>query len=109
MPQESSDALEEEILDYKLAPKADLPSIELSEASSSVGVELCSYWEEIERVKTLDGRPRFPHLTSLAKCVLSLPVSNADTERVFSNVRKIVTDYQTEMEQSLCVHSYHAN
>ena len=33
----------------------------------------------------LTGRPRFPHL---AECVLSLPVSNADTKRVFSNVRK---------------------
>ena len=64
---------------------------------------MCSYWEEIGRMKTLDGRPRFPHLTSLAKCILSLPVSNADTERVFSNVRKIVTDYRTKMEQStLC-------
>ena len=49
---------------------------------------------------TLDGRPQFPHLTSLAKCVLSSPVSNADTERVFSNVRKTVTDFRTEMEQS---------
>ena len=104
VPQESIDALEEEMLDSKLAPTSSLPSSELNgEASSSVGVELCSYWEEIGRMKTLDGRPRFPHLTSLAKCILSLPVSNADTERVFSNVRKIGTDYRTKMEQStLC-------
>ena len=31
----------------------------------------------------------------LTKC---LPVSNADTERVFSTVRKIITDYRTESE-----------
>lgn len=104
VPQGSLGALQEEMLDYKLAPASSLPGSELSgESSSSVGVELCSYWEEIGRMRTLDGRAQFPHLTSLAKCVLSLPVSNADTERVFSNVRKLVTDYRTEMEQStLC-------
>ena len=71
---------------YILAPTWSLPSSEVNgEASSSVGVQLRSYWREIGRMKTL---PQFPHLTSFAKCVLSLPVSNADTERVFSNVRK---------------------
>ena len=36
-------------------------------------------------------------------CLLSLPHSNADTERIFSIVRKIITDYRTEMEQNtLC-------
>ena len=54
-------------------------------------------------MKTLAGLARFPNFTRLAKCVLALPVSNADTERVFSIVRKIVTEYRTEMEQStLC-------
>ena len=54
-------------------------------------------------MKTLCGTPRFPNFTRLAKCILSLPISNVDTERVFSIVRKIVTDYRTEMDQStLC-------
>ena len=55
VPQESIDALEEKVLDYKLAPTSSLCTYnsELNgEASSSIGVELCSYWEEI---KTLDG------------------------------------------------------
>ena len=35
--------------------------------------------------------------------LLALPVSNAETERVFSIVRKIVTDYRSQMDQStLC-------
>ena len=52
---------------------------------------------------TPDGSARFPNLSQLAKCILALPVSNAETERVFSVVRKIVTDYQTQMDQStLC-------
>ncbi len=43
------------------------------------------------------------HFSTLEKCVLSLPVSNADTERVFSHVKKILTDHRTEMDSStLC-------
>ena len=84
MPQESINALEEEVLNYKLAPTSSLPTYTVSgEASYSVSVDLCLYWEVIGRMKTLHDRPRFPHLSALAKCVLSLPVSNADTERNF--------------------------
>ncbi len=51
----------------------------------------------------MQGENQFPVLVSLSKCLLSLPISNADTERVFSIVRKIVTDYRKEMEQdTLC-------
>ncbi len=59
---------------------------------------------------TPDGAVRFPNLSRLAKCVLALPVSNAETERVFSIVRKIVTDYRTQMDQNaLCaLLSFHA-
>ena len=54
-------------------------------------------------MKNLNGTTRFPLLTRLAKFLLSLPHSNADTERVSSIVRKIITDYHTEMEPStLC-------
>ena len=104
VPQSSFDALQEEVLDYKLAPSLTLPTVEQRSTEDSLdGTKLCSYWQEVGRMMTVDGRPRFPHLTCLAKCVLSLPVSNADTERVFSVVRKIVTDYRTEMDQStLC-------
>ena len=49
---------------------------------------------------TTNGTVRCPLLTRLAKCLLSLPHSNADTERVFSVVRKIITDYSTEIEPS---------
>ena len=65
--------------------------------------EVCAYWQHIGRMTTLDGAARFPNLSRLAKCVLALPVLNAETERVFSIVRKIVTDYRTQMDQStLC-------
>ena len=51
-------------------------------------------------MKTLHG---VAIISRLAKRVLALPVSNADTERVLSMVRKIVTDYRTELNRStLC-------
>lgn len=97
------DALEEEALDYALAPHATMPSVHRENGKPTMSADLCAYWHEVGKLKTLDGKDRFPTLTQLAKCLLSLPVSNADTERVFSIVRKIITDYRTEMEQStLC-------
>ena len=103
VPEESFDTLEEEALDYILTPSSTMPSVRKEEGKPTQSVDMCVYWQEIGRMKTLEGRPRFPNLTKLAKCLLALPHSNADTERVFSMVRKIVTDYRTEMEQStLC-------
>jgi len=95
--QGSLDVLEEEVLDYKLSPPSAIPSVHKEPGKPTKSAELCVYCQEIGRMKTC-GTPRL-----LAKCVLSLPISNADTEMVFSIVRKIVTDYRTKKDQStLC-------
>ena len=61
---------------------------------------ICSYWQQAGQIKTLHG---VAIISRLAKCVLALAVSNADTERMLSMVRKIVTDYLTELNPStLC-------
>lgn len=101
--EDNFDCLEEEVLDYVLASSAVMPSVHKDDGKPTKSEELCKYWQEVGSMKTLQGDDRFPSLFLLAKCLLSLPVSNADTERVFSIVRKIITDYRTEMEQStLC-------
>ena len=93
VPEQSLDALEEEVLDYKLAPLSGMPTT----------TDICSYWQEVGQMYVLNGTLRFPNLAKLAKCILALPVSNADTERVFSIVKKIVTSYRTDLEQTtLC-------
>ena len=80
-----------------------IQSVHKDEGKPTGTAELSIYWKDISEMKTLDGRDRFPLMADLAKCVLSLPVSNADTERVFNIVRKIITDYWREMEQdTLC-------
>ncbi|XP_034248085.1 uncharacterized protein LOC117649413 [Thrips palmi] len=45
-------------------------------------------WADIGEMKTLSDELRFPQLSKLARCVLSLPHANSDCERVFA----IVTD-----------------
>ena len=63
--------------------------------------ELRKYWQTWE-MKTASGTLRFPNLTNLFK-MLTLPHSNADTERVFSIVRRILTEQRSQLEQStLC-------
>ena len=101
LPDDAVDHLEEEVLDYTLVSAEELPATSTEARNSARNKELCSYWQGIGKLTTLDGSVQFPYLASLAKCLLSLPHSNADTERVFSIVRKIVTDYRTEMDQSL--------
>ena len=51
-------------------------------------------------MKCLDGTACFMYISKLAKCLLALPHSSADIERVFSIVCKIVTDFRTELDQS---------
>ena len=103
-PPDCLDALEEETLDYILLPSSSLPSpVGNDNSEQSKNDELCAYWQQIGKMTTLGSTARFPNLSRLAKCILSLPVSNADTERVFSIVRKIITEYRTQMDQStLC-------
>ena len=102
-PPDIYDALEEEVLDYKLSPPSDFPDVDKEGRECIDNHKLCSYWQSVGEMKTLCGTARFPYLSKLSKCLLALPVSNAETERVFSIVRKIVTDYRSQMDQStLC-------
>ena len=103
VPSELFDVLQEEVLDYKLSPQSDFPNVDKEGKERHEDYELCSYWQSVGEMKTLCGTTRFPNLPKLSKCLLALPVSNAETERVFSIVRKIVTDYRSQMDQStLC-------
>ena len=100
---EQCDSLDEEVLDYLLLSPELLPKCH-KEAGKPTNVEkLCEYWQKIGEMKTASGELRFPNLTKLFKCLLSLPHSNADTERVFSIVRKILTEQRSQLDQStLC-------
>ena len=70
------------MLDYKLSQRSAMPSVDREAGKPNKSAFLCSYWQQVGQMKTLHGVARFPQLTRLAKCVLALPVSNADTESV---------------------------
>jgi hypothetical protein len=54
-------------------------------------------------MRTLDGELRFPKFFKLMAGLLSIPCSNADSERGFSILRKIHTDQRSNLDQSTIV------
>ena len=88
----SLDRLKEEFEDFKLSP-GDLPSIVKYKAADGVMRSKAGlFWSEVKKITTFDGQPRFHLLHQLMAGLLSIPVSNADSERGFSMLRKIHTE-----------------
>ena len=55
------------------------------------------FWNELEKVRDVNGKLKFGLLASVAKLVSIFPHSNADEERVFSLVRKNKTAFRANM------------
>ena len=80
----SLDILKEEFQDFKLSP-GDLPSVVKYKAADGVmRSKSGQFWSEIKKITTLDGQPRFNVLHQLMAGLLSIPVSNADSERGYA-------------------------
>ena len=100
---ESLDQLREEFLDFKLSP-TDLPSlVEYTTADLTKKPRAGKFCSEVDGISTLDGKRRFTTLCKLMYGLLSIPCSNADSERAFSMLRKIHTDQRPNLEQSTIV------
>lgn len=56
-------------------------------------------WSMISQIKGLDGKPKFSELANLMLGILVFPHRNADSERMFSQVRK----NRTEIRQNLSI------
>ena len=54
----------------------------------------------MNKIKTLDGGQRFPCLSKLMAGLLTIPVTNADSERGCSILRKIHTDQRPSLKPS---------
>ena len=54
--------------------------------------------EDENAVKSPMGEQRYKYLATLALQLLSIPASNADSERVFSLVRRIKTDFRSSLQ-----------
>ena len=94
---DSLDKLREEFMDFTLSP-ADLPDPSLYKSASGEKPRAGVFWNEVGQIKTLDGELRFPSLFRLMAGLLTIPASNADSERGFSVLRKI---HHTDQRPSL--------
>ena len=57
-------------------------------------------WAKVGDIKDAAGHRKYADLVKVAHSVLLIPHSNACCERVFSNVRKIRTDFRSSMHAS---------
>ena len=64
----------------------DLPS-----CSATTAIDVDSFWGSVNKMMNTSGERRFPTVSKLMSSLLSLPHSNADVERIFSQVVLIKT------------------
>jgi hypothetical protein len=57
-------------------------------------------WSMISQIKGFDGKPNFSELANLMLGILVIPHSNADSERIFSQVRKNRTETRPNLSIS---------
>jgi hypothetical protein len=57
-------------------------------------------WAKVGDIKNAAGQSKYKDLVKVAHSVMLIPHSNACCERVFSNVRKIRTDFRSSMHAS---------
>ncbi|XP_071126848.1 uncharacterized protein [Mytilus edulis] len=75
--------LQEQFTDYQLTPLDELPKC------LSPETDIATFWGEMTKLHDIfSNKARFIVLSKLAKTMLVLPNSNADSERAFSLVKK---------------------
>ena len=90
--------LQDEFSDYQLTPLDELL------LCTSPETDIGTFWGEMSKLHDIFlNKPRFFVLSKLAKTLLVLPNSNADSERAFSLVKKIATEFRADLNQdTLC-------
>ena len=62
------------------------------------------FWWEVGKFNTLDVKPRLPMLIQLMEGLLSIPLSNTNSDRDFSILRRY-TDQRSNLNQSTIIYS----
>ena len=91
-------------MDFCLSP-GEHPTVKKYKAADKTWKPMAGtlIWWEVGKIKAFDGKERFPLLTKLMAGLLSIPVSNADSERGFSILRKIHTDQRPSLKQDTMI------
>lgn len=96
---ESIDALRNEFMDIKLSP-TELPPIDTYKSATGDDKPRPGlFWNEVSKMRTFEGELRFPHMVRLMLGLMTIPSSNADSERGFSLLRRIHTDQRPTLKQ----------
>lgn len=91
-PDVDQEELKEEWEDFQLMGEDEVALLDHEGERKRLDV-----WRDILKAKTSFGEIRFPLLGKVFPALLCLPHSNADSERVFSMVRKIHTEARSSM------------
>ena len=91
VPTEKRDQLEEEFCLYQTT--RDLQEDILYQQDIDI------YWGRIGKLELMMSKP-FGVLANFAKCLLSIPHGNSDSERMFSHINLIVTDHRNQLQTS---------
>ena len=67
------------------------------ELDPSVETDAVQFWVNVSHMKSPMGELKYQNLATLALKLLLIPVSNADSERVFSLVRRVKTNYRSSL------------
>ena len=65
------------------------------------------FWKEKLLLKNEKNETKYPNLSKVVGCCLSLPHSNASVERTFSHLRRIKTDIRSSLKNTSLVSLLH--
>lgn len=75
--------------------------VNLVDWGDAANMKPIDFWAAVGKYEDAAGERAFSLLASYALRILCLPISNADVERVFSQVNLIKTDLRNRMSQEL--------
>ena len=90
VPLEKRDKLRDEFRDRQLLEDDSLPSCGAVD-------RLDTYWGNVAKMKDVAGKVQFEQLCKLTTALLTIPCSNAGSERIVSMVHKLSTDFLFEL------------
>ena len=95
--------LKEQFQDFKLSPNDLVTLAKYKAADVVMRPNAGLFWLEVGKMTTFEGQPRFNLLHKFMSGLMSIPVSNADSEWGFYILRKIHTDQRSNLDQSTIV------
>lgn len=93
---ESYQIIDEEYRQLKL--DGDVQNLMSSPSTSGGTINVEKFWGDIHKLRNIDNNVKFDSLAKFAKMMMSLPVSNASCERVFSQVNLVKTDLRNKLK-----------